>query len=131
MEKRCTKCGETKPLSEFYQQKTGKDGRQAHCKDCDKKRCHQYRQGHKTDSKKRNKKHRQAHKDFIIQFHTSCWICNATKKLVYHHVIPTTKLYSVTDMYNKPHNLIIQEIAKCISLCDSCHKRLHAKSHKK
>lgn len=32
--KRCSKCGETKPLSEFHQRKKSKDGRQAVCKVC-------------------------------------------------------------------------------------------------
>lgn len=32
--KRCTKCGEEKPLSEFYRNKTKKDGRNSFCKPC-------------------------------------------------------------------------------------------------
>lgn len=32
--KKCTKCGEQKPLSEFYTRKTAKDGRRNDCKSC-------------------------------------------------------------------------------------------------
>src|SRR6185437_8982837 len=32
--KRCSKCGELKPLDAFYKQSTGRDGRRADCKDC-------------------------------------------------------------------------------------------------
>lgn len=32
--KQCTKCGETKPPSEFYKHKDGKDGLRADCKQC-------------------------------------------------------------------------------------------------
>jgi hypothetical protein len=32
--KRCSKCGELKPLDSFYKQATGRDGRRADCKDC-------------------------------------------------------------------------------------------------
>ena len=32
--KTCTKCGETKPLSEFSADDAYKDGYQSHCKDC-------------------------------------------------------------------------------------------------
>ena len=32
--KRCTKCGELKPLTEFYRQKTGRGGYRADCKAC-------------------------------------------------------------------------------------------------
>jgi hypothetical protein len=35
-EKRCSTCGETKPLSEFYRSSTTRDGRQYRCKPCDK-----------------------------------------------------------------------------------------------
>jgi hypothetical protein len=33
--KRCTKCGELKPLDEFYRSNGGRDGRRADCKACD------------------------------------------------------------------------------------------------
>lgn len=33
-EKACTKCGETKPLTEFFRQKRGKFGRRSMCKAC-------------------------------------------------------------------------------------------------
>jgi hypothetical protein len=32
--KKCTKCGETKPLTEFYKQTHGKAGRHSYCKPC-------------------------------------------------------------------------------------------------
>lgn len=34
MKKSCNNCGEVKPLSEFYKQKNGKNGRKAICKQC-------------------------------------------------------------------------------------------------
>ena len=34
MEKTCTTCGETKPLSEFHRDKSRKDGYRAHCGEC-------------------------------------------------------------------------------------------------
>ena len=33
--KKCTKCGEQKPLSEYYKNKSNKDGHQKRCKPCD------------------------------------------------------------------------------------------------
>lgn len=32
--KRCSKCGEDKPLDEFWRRKTGPDGRRGSCADC-------------------------------------------------------------------------------------------------
>lgn len=39
MGKKCTKCGEVKPLNEFYKRASAKDGFQSYCKDC--KHAHQ------------------------------------------------------------------------------------------
>jgi len=40
MEKKCTKCGVTKELEEFYICRSNKDGRRYQCKACDKARYH-------------------------------------------------------------------------------------------
>jgi len=42
--KKCCKCGKTKDFSEFYKNKTKKDGLQTECKECVK----QYRKANKT-----------------------------------------------------------------------------------
>ena len=34
MKKRCSKCGETKPRSEFHKERAAKDGLKSQCKDC-------------------------------------------------------------------------------------------------
>ena len=34
MTKTCSKCGETKPLTEFHKQTGSKDGHRGHCKEC-------------------------------------------------------------------------------------------------
>lgn len=44
--KRCSKCGETKPLSEYFKSKTGRDGLRADCKEC-------YRLSHQESKKRR------------------------------------------------------------------------------
>lgn len=37
-QKRCSKCGETKPISEFHKDKHSRDGRQGRCKSCSSSR---------------------------------------------------------------------------------------------
>ena len=42
--KKCSKCGEEKPLEEFYKDKIKKDGRSSYCKICSSQRCKRYYQ---------------------------------------------------------------------------------------
>ncbi len=42
--KRCSKCGEERPLEEFYKDKTKKYGRSSYCKICSSQRCKLYYQ---------------------------------------------------------------------------------------
>jgi len=41
--KQCCRCGETKPVSEYYKDKSISDGLQCHCKHCDAKKLKQWR----------------------------------------------------------------------------------------
>lgn len=41
--KKCTKCGEEKPLSDYYKRKIAKDGRNSHCKVCEHKEIYEWR----------------------------------------------------------------------------------------
>lgn len=45
--KRCSKCGQIKPISEFYKRKSSKDGLYSYCKQCDKSMKAYYYQTHK------------------------------------------------------------------------------------
>jgi hypothetical protein len=52
--KKCTKCGEVKPLEDFYKDKSKKDGRESNCKLC-RKAYHQANKGKLEAYKKANK----------------------------------------------------------------------------
>ena len=41
--KKCKRCGQTKPLSEYYPSPTGADGKQSICRTCDHERCREWR----------------------------------------------------------------------------------------
>lgn len=43
-EKKCTKCDQVKPLSEYHKDKRSSDGHYSHCKDCHYKLTHAYEQ---------------------------------------------------------------------------------------
>ena len=55
-EKECKKCGEVKPLTEFYNQKSTKDGKRTQCKSCIDEYTNTY---NKKNRKKLNEKARQ------------------------------------------------------------------------
>ncbi len=61
--KKCTKCGETKELTEFHKDKNRKDGRRACCKVCQK----QYYQANREKIAERQKQHRQANREKIAE----------------------------------------------------------------
>jgi len=58
-EKRCSKCGVLKTLSEFYKHKRGKDGLAWSCKSCNK----EYKEKNKEKISLRTKKYNQEHKN--------------------------------------------------------------------
>ena len=63
--KKCTKCGETKPLDEFYNDKSKRGGKGTQCKGCIKKISAKHYQEHFEEIKKRSAKHYQEHIDEI------------------------------------------------------------------
>lgn len=55
--KRCPKCGETKTLRDFSMRSNAPDGRQPHCKACDKLYAAQYRANNPARIKALREKH--------------------------------------------------------------------------
>ena len=53
--KRCSKCGETKPLSEYHKEKSHKDGRRSDCKDCKNKAKNERRVANPEKARKRER----------------------------------------------------------------------------
>jgi len=62
--KKCSKCGELKPFSEFHKKKNTKDGLQSQCKMCNKK----YYENNKEKMKEYNKKYYENNKEKIKEY---------------------------------------------------------------
>ncbi len=61
--KRCKKCGEEKPRSEFYEHHGAKDGLRGECKACHSLKGALYRGSRKSDIAERDRRYREAHKE--------------------------------------------------------------------
>lgn len=68
MNKTCSKCGISKPLDEFYNQKDGKDGKTPECKRCVKKRSEEYKRKHKEERLEYGRKYYEEHKDERLEY---------------------------------------------------------------
>ena len=62
-EKKCSKCGETKEVSEFYKKHTSKDGLQSSCKDCKRKIDQKWHNNNKEKEDIRRKKHHKENRE--------------------------------------------------------------------
>jgi hypothetical protein len=72
--------------------------------------------------------------DFVLQqkLGKRCDLCREddVTKLVFHHVDPTTKLFSVGSA-NRSIKAIVEELAKCVLWCKKCHNKYHHENRKK
>ena len=66
--KKCTKCGEIKPHSEFHKDKSRKDGYATSCKSCRKKYYENNKEERKAYFKEHNKKYYEKHREEKIKY---------------------------------------------------------------
>ena len=67
--KRCSRCGEVKPISEFYKKKSSKDGLQNNCKDCAKAVRKEHYQTHQENELKMVKEWRDKHPTYNAEYY--------------------------------------------------------------
>jgi hypothetical protein len=137
----CSRCGLEKPKTEFYAHSNYKDGLHRFCKPCvivynglSRLRCtdpaviSRRRAAGQVRQKERHKRLR----DLVDAFRANgCAICDEKTLccLVAHHLNPTEKESSVSRMVwnHRPVEEVIAELAKCICICENCHRKLHAR----
>ena len=77
--KKCTKCGEEKPLDCFYPKKNGKYGRSSFCKECESTRGKEKYINSKEKISKYGKNHYEENKEKISECHKNNYIKNKEK----------------------------------------------------
>ncbi len=133
--KRCSTCGEVKPLSDFNKKSSTKDGLERYCKPCHKHRNKKHYTSNKQSYIARATKQRQDKQAWWAEYKSkfSCSVCNESRHwcLDFHHTDPHTKEGSVSELIvnNSSRERILEEISKCIVVCRNCHADIHYKQH--
>lgn len=125
----CNKCKNEKPLEEFHKNKSKKDGLQDCCKPCCTIRDVQHRKKHKekwdAHYKLKNQEKIQWFKELKSKYH--CVKCKDLRWYIldFHHLDPSTKRNDVSQSLIYSKKRVLEEIAKCITLCRNCHHEFH------
>lgn len=134
--KHCTRCNDDKPLGDFAQNRSKKDGLQPWCRKCFKvyddaryaKRGPGTWRSQVMEGNKRDKARRQQWLlDYLAEH--PCVDCGESDPIVleFDHV-RETKSFNVSRLfYSAGWRRVLAEIAKCDVRCANCHKRRTAK----
>lgn len=136
-EKKCSRCEQTKPITEFHRDNSMKVGYKSWCKQCVKE---EY-QIHREKRYETTKRWKVANKDkcntydktakgrkyeFVESLKTPCVKCGEDRTYVieFHHIDPSTKLFNIAKS-TRNNNSLLEESKKCVCLCANCHKEFH------
>jgi hypothetical protein len=124
--KRCPRCGETKPLSEFHTNRTRRDGVQTYCKPCRAKIDHE-RYERLRGTRVPSRIWERGRNDWLLSLKKGrpCTDCGRTfppEVMQWDHVPGAPKLGNIsTDFRGRSREEILAEIAKCELVCANCH----------
>jgi len=135
--KTCSKCGETKPLTDFFV-KDKKTGRlHAQCKACYKLHRQSFYKDHYAKYKplylarakvRREKLRLEFHTNMLAYLSNKCCVdCgeNDIRVLELDHIDPSSKRFNISQAVRLGFswNDVLAEIKKCRILCANCHKK--------
>jgi hypothetical protein len=94
--KKCSKCGELKPISEFYKNKGGKYGVRSECKECkancakeyyenNKEHIKEYRENNKEHIKEYQKEYCETNKEQLKEYRKNNYIPRWVSKTLHNH----------------------------------------------
>lgn len=120
-ERKCTKCKEVKPITEFFVKEYSKSGKPLYCSICKKCHCEGEKQRHKKKM------------ELIDSMKTPCVKCGEKRIrcISYHHLNPKEKDFTIAHLSKSNKEVIIEEIKKCVCLCLNCHHEFHYLEKKK
>lgn len=117
----CKKCGQTLPLEMF-------EVRRHTCRKCRAA----YKKNEYNIKKKQYLKYainRQNRcEEWINSLKTPCVFCGETDPVCidWHHIDPSQKSFQISFIKGKAKEKTLEEMKKCVCVCASCHRKLHA-----
>lgn len=136
MQKKCTRCGKTKPYADFQKRAATKTGCASMCRPCKQAydRAHYAAHPNRRRYIKLNRRvaRTRAHK-FVCEYLRThpCVDCGETDPVVleFDHV-RGQKTNTVSRLKNSSASAVKREIKKCVVRCANCHRRKTAKQFK-
>lgn len=130
--KKCTKCGQTKTLDQFYKFARSKDGRQHTCKDCMKTAYQKCRKAKYKHYRAVQLARERRNYDHLTKWKATqrCKDCGENNPIVLdlHHRDHTKKDIEVSNAVRGwSWKRLKTEIDKCDVLCANCHRIEHHK----
>ena len=128
--KTCTKCQQTKEITEFYKKSDSKSGFQSICKQClIKLNQDRYKTNkNKTQKQAQNACYKLRSITNDIKTKYGCCVCFEKTPccLDFHHLDGDTKDNIVSNLVALKNKVkLIEEINKCCVLCANCHRKYH------
>jgi hypothetical protein len=138
--KRCTKCGKSRPLSDFGELKstTRADHTRSHCRSCGRIAANAFYAANPTTYRLRARQAGAVSRPLrlakanALRVQSGCTVCEETEPCVldFHHLHGNSKGklegMSVGRAACQSEKRFRKELAKCIVVCVSCHRKIHA-----
>lgn len=130
--KKCPRCKNKKPLSDYGKNKSNKDGVQNYCRSCVKLINHQYylKTPHLNKNRQKYKlENKRIARDYVNDYlrEHPCVDCGVADIILldFDHV-DNNKILAISSMISSGAKLdtIKSEISKCLVRCANCHRRI-------
>jgi 5-methylcytosine-specific restriction endonuclease McrA len=135
--KKCSRCNEVKPESEYFFKNRQTGRLHAQCKECYREhRSHYYKQHYETYKARYRERAKIRRTMLRTEFRTnmlkyldkkSCELCGETdiRTFEFDHIIPAEKSFSISQAVSLGHSWgdVTEEMKKCRILCANCHKK--------
>jgi hypothetical protein len=134
--KKCSSCSKELSLCQFTKKSSSKDGLNASCRSCTRKRTKEHYKENKEyyleKSKRNTNRQRKILYDFLIEYAKhGCEICSEKDFacIQFDHVDPDKKEFSIANALSLGYSIstVQEELKKCSVLCANCHAKKTAK----